>query len=124
MKVIFILTLLISGVFSIKAITGDWGSPSLTDNVGVGETFQVSLKSNPTTGYRWEVKSKPLYCDYTNPDAFGEFQEPADGLTGSAGKQIFSFVAKNAGEEHITLVYERPWSKEGSKILDITVKIA
>ena len=111
-------------VSAFKIISGDWAISNLAETVKAGESFQVVLKSNPSTGFRWELKSKPIYCESSNVDNFGEFIEPSDGLSGSPGKQIFSFSAKSAGEDHVVFAYERPWTKEGSKILEVKVKVS
>ncbi len=108
---------------AVKVITNEAGAATLNETIKLGETYQLSLKSNPTTGFRWELKTKPLYSERTSVDEFGEFIEPSTDQMGAPGKQIFTFLGKNAGEEHIELSYERPWTKEGSKSLDVLIRI-
>ena len=109
---------------ALKVISNPTGAAALNDTVKVGEAYQISLKSNPTTGFRWELKTKqPIYSERTSVDEFGEFIETGAEQMGMAGKQVFSFVGKLAGEEHFTLIYERPWTKEGAKTLDVAIKV-
>lgn len=70
-----------------------------TVDLKVGETLEVTLPENATTGYRWAVdrldpgiveahESKPIY---------------PSGPTGSAGEVTFSFKAGKAGSGEVSL---------------------
>ena len=84
MKSAFLLSLLlIVAVSAVKIIPADWSAALVNDTVHAGEIYQLSLKSNPTTGFRWELKSRPLFSDYTGADNYGEFIEPASGAEGA-----------------------------------------
>ena len=74
----------------------------------VGEKFSVTLASNPTTGYQWDVAEadesvlKLLRTEYTA-------DRPR--MIGSGGMETFTFEVVGRGETTLTLVYHQPWEK-------------
>jgi inhibitor of cysteine peptidase len=84
----------------------------------VGEKFQISLGSNPTTGYRWSFEADtnlvaPLKQEF----------RPESDLLGAGGKEIFEFSALNRGGGKIVFSYQRLWEKEVLKEKIFEVKI-
>lgn len=77
----------------------------------VGQTLTLTLPSNPTTGYRWQLKDRaaailvPL-----GPEVYSLPEEA--GLVGSAGVSTWRFQAREAGQGSLTLVYQQPWAPE------------
>lgn len=90
-----------------------WGlaadSPSLT--IKPGRQFSITLESNPTTGYQWQL-AKPVAGScvalVTN-----QFIRPKSELTGAPGKELWKFKALRPGKTEIELEYVRPWEKGG-----------
>lgn len=75
----------------------------------VGQTFSVTLDSNPTTGYKWQL-AKPL--DEGILKLVGsEYKKPATKLVGAGGKEIWVFKATAKGRTSIRLKYVRSWEK-------------
>lgn len=80
-----------------------------TVQLKAGESFEVRLKSNPTTGYGWTVdlKSTPLVKltgqSHTEPGQPGAIGRPI--------VQVFHFQAVGRGEGALLLRYTRPWEK-------------
>lgn len=77
-------------------------------------TFTIRLKSNPTTGYSWFLKSYD--AKYIKP-VDHKFIPPQRRMMGAAGYQEWVFTAtpaafKNSVTTHIRLVYMRPWEKK------------
>lgn len=71
----------------------------------VGETFQVALSSNNSTGFFWSWES---YRAVSKLDTLPKVYLPdSPGLVGSGGKEIWTFRAKAPGEETIVLKYAR-----------------
>ncbi len=124
----FVLALILVVASAEKVIMCEGDVPTMTDTVTKGEQFTLSIRSNPTTGYRWELRSQPLHSQFQQPDTFGEFDIPAastqGGAMGVGGRQLFKFLAQAAGQDRITLVYERPWTSEGAKTLEVIINIA
>jgi len=68
----------------------------------------VSLCSNPTTGFKWEL------IEVTDQDVLvyesDEYVAPEDeGVVGAAGKEVWTFNVLKAGSSNITMEYRRPW---------------
>jgi inhibitor of cysteine peptidase len=66
------------------------------------------LRSNPSTGYRWEVTE----IDESILQSLGEPAFQADSeLVGSPGKETFRFLALRTGHVDLRLDYRRPWEQ-------------
>lgn len=79
-----------------------------TLNVTAGETFVLSLDSNPTTGYDWSISGSWDEKVLALIDK-GYKSEGNSGLIGQGGKSYWKFKALQAGSTNIKLVYARPW---------------
>jgi inhibitor of cysteine peptidase len=75
--------------------------------VTAGQTFNVTLASNPTTGYSWAL-AKPL-----DPKLLtlvtNIYQRPETRLVGAGGNEVWTFKAAGEGRTDISLKYVRPW---------------
>lgn len=78
--------------------------------VKAGNSFTITLNSNPTTGYRWKIAGpvderliKLLSSGYIAPET---------GLAGAPGKQEWVFKAITRGKVIIPFDYTRPWEKD------------
>ncbi len=76
--------------------------------VRVGATVVLSLESNPTTGYDWQVAGvDEEICTLTYD---GYFAAPAPpGMVGSGGAHLFEVFGLAPGETELTFTYRRPW---------------
>ena len=79
-----------------------------------GDTLIITLDSNPTTGYSWNV----VEIDFSILKAGRTEFRPTSNLLGAPGKEILYFTALRDGETKLVLGYLRPWEK-GVKPLDI-----
>jgi predicted secreted protein len=87
-----------------------------TLELAAGEVLVVSLDSNPTTGYGWEVseidegilsqEGEPVYV-----------QGGAEGMVGAGGVETYRFMASGSGKATLTLIYHRAW-EEGVEPLE------
>lgn len=89
----------------------------------MGDTLEVSLRGNPTTGYIWEVD--PL--DRTVIQQIGEPTFTADSAArGSGGLVTVRFQAVSPGTTGLNLIYHRPFEKDTAPIktcrVTVTVK--
>ena len=81
-------------------------------SVKVGDTFSNQVRSNPTTGYRWQLaepfdkarleKISNTYQADANPNR----------LVGVGGTEIWTFKALKSGDTHIQLRYLRSWEAQ------------
>jgi len=88
-----------------------------------GQVLEVTLASNPTTGYSWQVSE----VDGAVLTQLGEaeFQQaPTEGepLVGAGGTETFRFVAAT-GETTLALVYHRPWEEDVEPLEIFTVQV-
>jgi len=72
-----------------------------------GKTFTLTLDSNPTTGYRWQL-ANPVDEKHVKLIS-SEYHRPSTQLIGAGGKEIWNFKAVAAGTTEIHLKYIRPW---------------
>lgn len=75
-----------------------------------GAKFDLVLKANPTTGFRWQI-----VCN--NPEQLkllgkSTFERSKGGAIGAGGTQTFRFQAEEPGASVLELVYRRPFEKD------------
>ena len=82
-------------------------STNATLSVKTNEQFYITLSSNPSTGYAWQVAS------VSDPDIVrfvdSQYIRPESELVGAPGKQILTFNALQEGSATIQLEYVRPF---------------
>lgn len=116
--VLFCLILFLGcgGRSEVEINAGDSGGQVMLE---MGQTLVLSLESNPTTGYGWEIAEideailKQIHHEY-EPD------RPI--LEGSGGRDIWHFRAEAKGRMTLTLNYLRPW-EEAEPIQTFSVEV-
>jgi len=84
--------------------------------IRIGETFQVILPENPTTGYIWIVyKSGTPNISLVSKSFSLPREEPP--VVGRGGTRVFTFKALKVGSAELVLRLRRPWEEE-SKFAD------
>jgi inhibitor of cysteine peptidase len=78
--------------------------------VTAGQEFKVTLASNPTTGYKWDL-AKPL-DEKIVKFVTNEYARSAPQLIGSGGNEVWTFKAAGEGRTEIAMKYIRPWEKD------------
>jgi inhibitor of cysteine peptidase len=76
-------------------------------NVKPGEELTIELKSNPSTGYSWEIAriTDVKVAVFVKK----EYAPDRSGLVGAPGKEYWTFRAVAPGRTTIDLHYVRPW---------------
>ena len=87
--------------------------------IKVNESFVITLVSNPTTGYSWEVDFDGEYLTLVKAEYIPDQPE----LTGSGGVEKFTFTGLKVGTTEITMNYKRPWEEESIKTQVVKVTI-
>lgn len=64
-----------------------------------GETFEIVIGSNPSTGYHWEIVGELSGVEFVSRDYKAD--EPV--IPGSGGADVWTFKAVSAGATQITL---------------------
>ena len=73
-----------------------------------GQSVLITLRSNPTTGFRWQVQdAAPSVLRSLGPEVYSNPED--SGLVGSAGQSSWRFEATNPGGGRLLLVYRQPW---------------
>jgi inhibitor of cysteine peptidase len=74
--------------------------------IPVGDTLELSLAENPTTGYRWTLANSGTPICVLKADDF----VAAGPKPGEAGRHNFTFLVGQAGEAKIALHSGRKWA--------------
>jgi inhibitor of cysteine peptidase len=86
----------------------------------VGDTIEVRLRENVSTGYRWEV-------DQLDEKLLRLVEKTGRGpnqpMPGAAGEAIFRFAVVGTGSGALSLKYWRPWEGEPSIVQRLAVTI-
>ncbi len=78
--------------------------------VKVGQEFAITLRSNPTTGYQWQIAG---LSDADIVKLVGsEYKGPEAERVGAGGEEVWTFQATSQGETAVSLEYVRPWEKD------------
>jgi inhibitor of cysteine peptidase len=100
----------------------DATDPSQPITVKAGETFDIVLSSNPTTGYRWNLIGD---LDANVVQLIGQdyiSQQPV--LVGSGGVDVWTFRAINAADATIVLGYYPPGNEtEPDKTVTFSIQV-
>ena len=76
----------------------------------LGQPFNISLESNPTTGYIWTVDFDNKFLS-GGAEIDGTINTVRPALMGSGGRQIFSFTPIREGQTIVSAVYKRSWEE-------------
>ena len=86
----------------------------------IGDTLEVVLRGNPTTGYIWGVSS----VDTATLRQVGQTAFIADTKArGSGGKMTMRFRAVAAGQTVLKLIYHRPFERNTPPINTFEVSV-
>jgi inhibitor of cysteine peptidase len=77
-----------------------------TIHLKAGDTLEVRLKANPTTGYMWFLRKNPMPLLKLTGQTQTEATEPG---VGRPVFQVFEFLAKQPGNGILLLHYVRSW---------------
>jgi inhibitor of cysteine peptidase len=74
----------------------------------VGNLIRITLESNPSTGYNWELRDFEYgAADFHSSDVVA--RQTGNVLMGAPGNTIITLQAVQPGSQNIVLVYRRPW---------------
>jgi len=84
--------------------------------VKVGESFSLSLRSNPSTGYSWEATFDENCLKFEDRSF-----NPDSSLIGSGGNERFTFRPLRTGKIELVMRYGRPWEEGERESCKITL---
>jgi inhibitor of cysteine peptidase len=101
----------------VKQITEDSNGTEI--DLAAGETLEVRLQENPSTGFKWVLESAGKGACALVGDAF----ENGGAIPGQPGTHRWEFRAEQAGSGTITLSYQRPWEEKQSPARSFTLRV-
>lgn len=93
-------------------------------DLDIGQALTLTLPSNPSTGYRWQVQDAAgSVLGALGPEVYRSNDN--DGMVGSDGQSTWRFRAKAAGQGRLLLVYQQPWAPQETPAqrLDCVIKV-
>jgi inhibitor of cysteine peptidase len=106
---------------SVSAEEATYSDPAKTIDVELCKDFTITLESNKTTGFGWDIATpidekiiKFIGCEYIAAQT---------GLIGSGGMEIWSFRAVCPGKTNISFKYIRPWEKDVPPAKNLTFNV-
>lgn len=88
--------------------------------LAVGESVDVVLAGNPTTGYQWEI----VELDQSIVKPLGDVTfKPASTALGAGGQATWHFQGVRAGQTSLKLVYRRSFEKDKPPAQTFTVQL-
>ncbi|HET6420676.1 MAG TPA: protease inhibitor I42 family protein [Geobacteraceae bacterium] len=111
MKLLVIFTILLCSCTISQVNTAEnFSDPAKPVKIPAGSEFTLTLESNRTTGYQWQLAKSP---DEAVVQFVGnKYEVPDTKLIGAGGKEIWTFKAVGKGKTEIALKYVRPWEKD------------
>jgi inhibitor of cysteine peptidase len=118
-------------VFAIAGVCGSAPATAQTSKIGdaangttlhlkMGDTLEVRLTSNPSTGYLWYLQPKSTALVKLDGQSQTEPEQPG---VGRPIFQIFRFTARRAGRGDLRLHYVRSWEPPQDNEQQFTVHI-
>ncbi|KXS19524.1 hypothetical protein M427DRAFT_143288 [Gonapodya prolifera JEL478] len=86
-------------------------------DIAPGETIEIRLKGNPSTGYIWE-SSETVGAELTE-SSYENYN--TQGRVGASGTFWFRYHIRSSG--HIRLIYRRPWEPSSGNQSQFSVTI-
>ena len=77
-----------------------------TVDIPIGDTIEIRLPENASTGFRWNVTSR---CESILAMTSDRREPPASSARGAPGQHQWQLQATAAGECDFELAYQRPW---------------
>jgi Predicted secreted protein len=88
----------------------------------VGDRITVTLRENPTTGYKWEMKLAPGLT-LVMGTFFGPSFSPSPPLMGAGGTHTWLVRVDKPGLLTLTGIYARPWESASKSAASFSLTI-
>ncbi|GFM52013.1 peptidase inhibitor [Pseudomonas cichorii] len=78
-----------------------------------GQTLILTLPSNPTTGFRWQIQNPAQnVLRSLGPEVYKNSQSTE--MVGSGGQSVWRYKATDAGNGQLVMIYQQPWTPEAA----------
>lgn len=90
----------------------------------VGDTLELRLSANPSTGYSWSCALPDMGVLRMTGERYENLPDTPPDFTGAPAVKIYTFAVAGPGEAGIKLEYRRPWERGAApaKTFDILVR--
>jgi len=85
----------------------------------LGDSFEVQLAENPTTGYRWLLHSTQGRTIEIQEDSF----QARGGAIGAGGIRRWRFRASETGPADLEFEYRKSWEKKAVETFKVAVRV-
>ena len=103
-----------------KAISVDKNDNGRLIELNEGQKLVITLESNPTTGYSWNIAE--LDESMLKQEGDIEFISESN-LIGSPGVEIIKFNAVKSGQTTLKLIYHRSWEEDVKPIETFSIQV-
>lgn len=103
--------------------TGKQSCPALLE-MDRGQTLEVILDENPTTGYVWRLTKSPKLFKAEELFKSDQPKQSDPPIVGVGGQKTYRFTAQQAGEEVLHIQHARPWEKNSIDEWQCRVRIS
>lgn len=98
-----------------------------TVEIAAGGSLTVTLESNITTGFQWQMVGNTDEAVLALEDRqYQASDEARAGVVGAGGQEVWTFKALDSGESTIDLEYSQPWeggtNAVGTFVLTVVVE--
>jgi inhibitor of cysteine peptidase len=106
-----------------STVSIDESSSGQQVEIASGGTLTVTLESNQTTGFQWELKS--IGDTSVLQSQGGTYNAPDSDMVGAGGEEVWTFKAVKVGTSSISMEYSQPWDggTKAAKVFDLTVVV-
>jgi inhibitor of cysteine peptidase len=98
---------------------GIYDDPHIPIMVKLRESFTISLKSNPSTGYSWTAEYDSSAIELPHEKKFMR----QSNFIGAGGAELFTFCTKKKGKTTVKMKYQRPWEKMPVETKEFNIQI-
>jgi predicted secreted protein len=92
----------------VKQVSVDEASSGKQVEIAVNGSLTVTLESNITTGYSWELKEISDTTVLQKTD--NKYVAPTSDLIGAGGRDVWNFKTLKAGKTTLSMEYSQPWA--------------
>jgi len=106
-----------------SSVSVDESSSGQQVEIASGGTLTVTLESNQTTGFQWELKS--VGDTSVLQSQGGTYNAPDSEMVGAGGEEVWTFKALKPGTSSLSMEYSQPWEggTKAAKSFDLTVVV-
>ena len=122
--VLILSALIFSGCGPAKEVKLDASANGRQVELQKGQTLVITLESNPTTGFRWEMVEieESILRQMGEPEfKVSDPREPPP--PGTGGWETWRFEAMSPGQAALKLVYHRPWEEDVEPLETFSVQV-